>query len=128
MQPESTFLSLVPVLVQAGCFTGGERWGTDKFEAFNAAAKFCMNKGADTYVPGGFWTTCHTLTSGKHVTFVTKLRTDVQSDTKDLTLGECYDGLSKEINLCDHGGSTSYTNWEYTWVIQFLGPLLERSS
>jgi hypothetical protein len=26
----------------------------------------------------------------------------------------CEDGLRKEINGCDNGGRTAYTNWEYT--------------
>jgi hypothetical protein len=31
-----------------------------------------------------------------------------------LTQNACVDGLQKEINGCDNGGKTAYTNWEYT--------------
>ncbi|KAF8534302.1 hypothetical protein BDD12DRAFT_896295 [Trichophaea hybrida] len=35
------------------------------------------------------------------------------SDTRSLSQAECIDGLKKEVNACDRGGWSSYTNWLY---------------
>lgn len=37
----------------------------------------------------------------------------ISDGDRDLSAGECYGGLQKEIGGCEHGGKSSYTNWRY---------------
>ncbi|KAF2419576.1 hypothetical protein EJ08DRAFT_738867 [Tothia fuscella] len=99
-------------LASAGCFTGGENWGAERQYALNQATQYCQRLGAGCYQPKGERPKCFNLSSGKKVDFNLQLRDDVVARCIDAN--ECYDGMQKEINGCDHGGNSKYTNWIYT--------------
>lgn len=100
--------------VYATCFTGGENWASQKALALRGAANVCSTFAEKTWYPGDSLGGCFDLDSNKKADFVLELIGDVAYRT--ITADECYDGFQKEINGCDNGGSTAYTNWKYTLV------------
>lgn len=100
-------------LNKRGCFDGGENWGADRNYAYNYATRACEEAFVGTYRPGDIRAICYNLDSTKKVDFALEL---ISKSNRDIAADECYDGLQKEIGGCDNGGSTSYTNWKYTFV------------
>lgn len=111
-----TFAALLAGLpsVLGDCFTGGADWGTQKAFALDKAMESCTLKFAiDRYNPNDFLATCYNLDSTKKVDFVlARISTEVGEIQLDVK--ECYDGFQKEVNGCENGGVSSYTNWKYT--------------
>lgn len=110
----TAFLAIVSVALipsaSAGCFSGGEAWD-NKTPAFDAARNFCNNGGLNgNYVQTETKRRCANG-NGKKFDFTIR---NVSGGARSLGPAECYDGLQKEINGCNFGGSTRYTNWEYT--------------
>lgn len=99
-------------VVNAGCYSGGELWG-DKATALSNARSACDGALQGTYgpsgTPSGYRGICLNG-NGKKLEFQIW---HIQGGDRQLGADECYDGLQKEINGCDHGGDTSYTNWRY---------------
>jgi hypothetical protein len=93
-----------------GCYSGGERWGGDLSNALQKAGDFC-GRFAGHFKPGNAAYQCYNLSSNKKADFTLGLKGDVPE--RDIGVDECLDGLEKEINGCDHGGDTTYTNWHY---------------
>ncbi|RYO88286.1 hypothetical protein DL766_008441 [Monosporascus sp. MC13-8B] len=110
----TSFLVIVTAAssVLGGCFSGGENWATQKAIALSKAQDVCNNKYSKaTFGSGQALGACYALDSDKQVDFVLEY---IGGDTRTISAAECYDGFQKEINGCDHGGSTAYTNWKYT--------------
>ncbi|KAF2658847.1 hypothetical protein K491DRAFT_713100 [Lophiostoma macrostomum CBS 122681] len=92
----------------AGCYSGGEDWG-NKQVALNAADTACRNNFQGDFGGNSNRHVCING-NGKKLEF-TIYR--LGGTNRALFWDECYDGLQKEINGCDHGGDSSYTNWRY---------------
>lgn len=98
--------------VLAGCFSGGENWASQKAMALAKAQDVCNTKySTDAWSGGQQLGACYDLDSGKKVDFVLE---KISDGLRNISPEECYDGFQKEINGCENGGSTSYTNWKYT--------------
>lgn len=94
------------------CFGSGEFWGGDRSHAENRALDFCVKLGLPTnFAKDRNFHRCFNLSSLKKVDFTIK---NISGASRSLTFRECVDGLKKEVNGCDRGGATSYTNWRYT--------------
>ncbi|KAH9884996.1 hypothetical protein F4778DRAFT_787402 [Xylariomycetidae sp. FL2044] len=59
----------------------------------------------------------HAINSGRYIADVDYFKFGIQriknDDARDLGTDECIDGLSKEVNGCFYGGTSSYSNWKY---------------
>ncbi|KAF2417712.1 hypothetical protein EJ08DRAFT_666377 [Tothia fuscella] len=110
LAPPATNSTLNPVSAQ-GCYSGGERWANDRAYALQQAQAFCNDVGRGNYYAGESRPKCYNLSSNKKVNFVLSLLSTVPGRYIDAP--ECYDGMIKEINGCDNGGDTTYTNWRY---------------
>ena len=97
-------------LAKRGCYSGGEGWAEQKENALAKARDFCTVKPADFNEGQGFGR-CYNLSNTKRVNFNIG---NISSSRRNLGYDECFDGLQKEINGCGNGGSSSYTNWQYT--------------
>ncbi|KAK6078646.1 hypothetical protein SCUP234_04293 [Seiridium cupressi] len=99
--------------VLGGCFSGGENWASQRSIALSNAQDICNTKfsKADWNTKGQSLAGCYNLDSEKQVDFILER---IQDGHRDISASECYDGFQKQINNCDHGGSTSYSNWKYT--------------
>ncbi|KAK9783763.1 putative Ecp2 effector protein domain-containing protein [Seiridium cardinale] len=99
--------------VLGGCFSGGENWASQKSIALSKAQDICNNKfsKATWANKGQSLAGCYNLDSEKQVDFILER---IQDGSRAIDAAECYNGFQKEINGCDHGGSTSYRNWKYT--------------
>ncbi|KAI1081470.1 hypothetical protein F5B20DRAFT_536157 [Whalleya microplaca] len=40
----------------------------------------------------------------------------IKKGDRHLPFEECLYGLGKQVRLCEHGGTSSYTNWEYKGI------------
>ncbi|KAK7740844.1 hypothetical protein SLS62_010989 [Diatrype stigma] len=99
--------------VMAGCFSGGENFATQKAIALSSAQDVCNSKYSQKdWSDNNPLAACYDLDSGKKVDFV--LQRISTGGTRYISPAECYDGFQKEVNGCEYGGSTSYTNWQYT--------------
>ncbi|KAI0406128.1 hypothetical protein F4802DRAFT_596489 [Xylaria palmicola] len=111
----SSILFAVPFIATtalAGCFSGGEDWASQRAMALAAAQNVCNNKFSTfTFKAGQELGGCGNLDSTKKVDLIMQ---NISEGSRKPTSSECYDGFQKEINGCDNGGSTSYTNWKYT--------------
>jgi hypothetical protein len=97
-------------LAKRGCYSGGEGWAEQKENALAKAHDFCSIKPADFNEGQGFGR-CYNLSNTKRVDFNIG---NISSNRRNLGADECFDGLQKEINGCGNGGSSKYTNWQYT--------------
>ncbi|KKZ64882.1 hypothetical protein EMCG_09259 [[Emmonsia] crescens] len=100
------------VFAKRNCFGEGARWGAGRPYATNFATRACKEALVGTYRPGDIRAKCYNLDSTKKVDFSLKLISN--HGNRNIGAAECYDGLRKEIEGCDHGGRTAYGNWEYT--------------
>ncbi|KAI1406483.1 hypothetical protein F4819DRAFT_481595 [Hypoxylon fuscum] len=50
-------------------------------------------------------------------TFAYPIGRTVLDSERTILQDECCDGLRKEIEKCDRGGSTEYTDWVYTYTV-----------
>ncbi|KAL4721772.1 hypothetical protein ACLX1H_011266 [Fusarium chlamydosporum] len=101
-------------LVLGKCHDSGVDWATQKTFALTKARegcelKFTINK----WSPGEALGACYNLDSTKKIDLVLERISD-GDDEREIGVDECYDGFQKEINGCDHGGYSSYTNWKYS--------------
>lgn len=107
-------LSLVSA-ASATCYTSGEDWG-DTAVALRHAHRVCKKHLHGEYGPGGtpsgYRGKC-VNGNGKKLEFQIW---HIDDGDRQLGVAECFSGLSKEINGCDKGGDTSYTNWRYKYV------------
>ncbi|KAH8891094.1 hypothetical protein GQ53DRAFT_823731 [Thozetella sp. PMI_491] len=110
--PEDTSAGSPASLAKRGCFTSGDNWGANKAYALSFAALVCNTDFRGTYNPGNIRAKCYNLDSTKKVDFSLQLTSN--NGQRSIEAAECYDGLQKEINGCDQGGSTGYANWRYT--------------
>lgn len=101
-------------LANATCFTGGEQWASQKPYALQQLEYACRLNFANTLFYNGEPETgvCYDIGGGKMVNFNLKYVGD--DDTREMDDTECYDGFQKEINGCEYGGASQYTNWRYT--------------
>jgi hypothetical protein len=97
-------------LSKRGCYSGGEGWSEQKDNALAKARDFCNIKPSD-FNPGEGYGRCYDLSNTKRVDFNVG---SISDSRRNLSYDDCYDGLQKEINGCGTGGSTRYTNWQYT--------------
>jgi len=93
------------------CFGSGEVWGGDRSNAITKAVSFCTLLNNANVGAGQVLHVCQNLSTLKKVDFTVQ---NIGGANRRLPYAECYDGLQKEINSCDRGGATSYTNWRYT--------------
>ena len=85
------------------------RWGGEKGFAVELAQRACReyflgnynNKGETRY-------RCFNLSSSKKVDFTVEL---LSNGVRNLFVDECFEGLRREIEGCEQGGQSSYTNW-----------------
>ncbi|KAI9170564.1 hypothetical protein HJFPF1_00032 [Paramyrothecium foliicola] len=97
-------------ILKRGCYSGGENWGANLGYALSFATQACNDALQGDYNQGDQRSKCYNLDSNKKVDF----RLSKHSDgSRHIAPEECYDGMQKEINNCDHGGETSYGNWFY---------------
>ncbi|KAF2238035.1 hypothetical protein EV356DRAFT_573631 [Viridothelium virens] len=94
------------------CFNSGANWGAQRAIAQSYATEVCQGDFIGTCQPNDIRAKCYNLSSGKMVNFDLRVRPDVVART--IAADECYDGLQKQVNECDNGGTTTYGNWEYT--------------
>lgn len=96
----------------AGCFSGGYEWH-NRNQAAAIARSACELSLSGKYGPesayDGQRSSCANTPTGK----MDMIITHIKEDDRDLSPGECYDGLQKEIFGCSHGGYTRYTNWAF---------------
>jgi len=95
------------------CYSSGVTWGGDRGNAYGKATEACKGF-VGTFSSKDIKYACRNLSSKKKVDFTLHY---IGSGSRDIAEAECYDGLRKEIDNCDRGGSTSYTNWKYSYVI-----------
>ncbi|KAI0381872.1 hypothetical protein F5Y04DRAFT_280518 [Hypomontagnella monticulosa] len=111
-----TTLLLTPVpQATARCFSGGEKWDSDQSTALENAKRACREGLASIYGNEGGSATrsrCYDVGSNRRAEY-TVGRT-VLGSPRTLGYDECFDGLRKEVEGCEHGGSSEYTNWFYT--------------
>lgn len=101
-------------LASAECFTGGEPWASQKPRALQQLQYACKLNFANTqfYLNEPEKGVCYDIGGGKMVNFNLKyIGTD---DVREMDEFECYDGFQKEVNNCETGGASQYTNWRYT--------------
>lgn len=99
-------------ILKRNCYGSGEAWGSDLNTALDKAKDFCNVKPSD-FNPGQGFSRCYNLSNTKRVNFNLGL---VTSKRRHIGFDECYDGMQKEINGCNKGGRTTYTNWRYKYV------------
>ena len=97
-------------LSKRGCYSGGEGWAEQRDNTVDKAKDYCNTKPADFNEGEGFGK-CYNLSNTKRVNFNVG---NISSSRRNLGYDECLDGLKKEIEGCGNGGSSSYTNWQYT--------------
>ncbi|KAI3329287.1 hypothetical protein HD806DRAFT_482430 [Xylariaceae sp. AK1471] len=111
----SSILFTIPFIAAtalADCFSGGENWASQKAMALATAQDICNNKfSAFSFAANQELGGCSNLDSSKKVDFILQ---NISDAPRTPSAAECYDGFQKEINGCDNGGSSSYTNWKYT--------------
>ncbi|VUC35638.1 unnamed protein product [Clonostachys rosea] len=114
MKP-ATFVSVIAAFAataNAGCYSGGEPWG-DKATALAAAEQACRESLTGTYGGSG------TVNGHRHRCINANNKAlnfeiwHVKGGDRNLALAECKDGIQKEVNGCNTGGDTTYTNWRY---------------
>lgn len=102
-------LTLSPI-VSAGCFSGGQPWG-NKPKANGYLDGICADWSSSSMSPSTTRSVCKNGDSGTRFNFSVK---NISNGARTISKAECIDGLQKEINKCNTGGKTAYTNWEYT--------------
>ncbi len=95
------------------CFTGGENWASQLAMALAKAGDICTTKYSKAswskdIALGG----CYDLDSTKKVDFILEKISD--STNAQNWLRRMLRWFPEEINGCEYGGSSSYTNWKYT--------------
>lgn len=113
MLPSVSLLLTSLTLALAECQGSGVDWATQRTFALTKAQEVCDLKFTiNGWAPQEAAGACYNLDSTKKVDFVLKRISD-GDDEREISSEECYDGFQKEINGCDNGGHSSYTNWEY---------------
>ena len=100
--------------VYGECFTGGANWASQKPKALSLASEVCNVKFSkkEFFAGEAELGACYDIGDGKIVNFnLMYIGTDA---TRTPTAAECYDGFQKEVNGCEFGGGSEYTNWRYT--------------
>lgn len=98
------------------CFSTGEKFGSEKVAAKQAASYACYNKFQGTYRRGKVWSLCANLRNNKRVNFKLGLVGPNAPQERYLGGRECLDGMLSEINSCSRGGETTYGRWYYRYV------------
>ncbi|KAK4202612.1 hypothetical protein QBC40DRAFT_169003 [Triangularia verruculosa] len=109
----TTFFTLAASvsLALAGCFTGGETWGNDIYNANNLMYNVvCKGLGNSVYNAGETKSWCYHLTDEKRVDFSIR---NFQNKRDTLSYDNCI-LLLREIAGCEHGGRRAYTKFEFT--------------
>ncbi|KAI1765201.1 hypothetical protein GGR53DRAFT_490865 [Hypoxylon sp. FL1150] len=127
-------------LVSGGCYSGGDKWDSSKDVALRVAKAACNeerggqlrriymwgdhpeSKTGTVNVNDGdrciklevdyIWDP-HTSDVSKIIYMDTGL-----DDSSSVPKDQCYDGLQKKINGCEHGGESSYSHWKFKADIQ----------
>ncbi|KAF4986702.1 hypothetical protein FDECE_15815 [Fusarium decemcellulare] len=118
MRPSTLFLNVCgAALASAGCFTSGDLWdiGSDDWgvgvqAALDAAKKFCDDGTlSGDFIPHQYKFACSNLNSVLKVDF--RVAADglprITTPAINMSPEQCLTYLSKEINGCDLGGSSS---------------------
>ncbi|KAF4980506.1 hypothetical protein FZEAL_3494 [Fusarium zealandicum] len=101
-------------LVLGKCHTSGAEWATQRTFALTKAREVCELKfSINRWSAGEALGACYNLDSTKKVDLVLE-RISTGDDEREISVDECFDGFQKEINGCDQGGVSSYTNWKYS--------------
>lgn len=132
--PTILALGTLAPLVSAGCFDGGEKWGSSKDAALRIAKNVCNQDRGELrrlYMWGNHPEAKTGSISASGDNRCIKLQVDYVWDPHTDDIGkiilmdngldnsgsvpknECYDGLQKEINGCERGGESKYTHWKY---------------
>ena len=99
-------------LEKRGCFSGGNFWDVNLDKALGLAKRACQNGIAGSWPEGPKQRSrCYKLDDATKVNFHVKKIVD---GAQSLSLDDCVDKLHHEINTCEHGGSTSYSSFEFT--------------
>lgn len=110
--------SFAPVLacitvVLGDCHNSGVDWATQRTFALAKVNEACELKYTINGWPSGqALGACYNLDSTKKIDLVLE-RISEGDDERSIDVDECYDGFRKEIEGCDRGGSSAYTNWKY---------------
>ncbi|KEZ40059.1 hypothetical protein SAPIO_CDS9065 [Scedosporium apiospermum] len=101
---------LAPVLgtVHAGCYSGGESWGSEKGKATSAAVQVCDTTVAGDFTGGQLKSACRQLTDTKRVEFVVQWKGSGNAFISD---DECVLRLTNEIGGCSNGGESDIGQW-----------------
>ena len=101
-------------LIQRNCYKDGEKWGAEYYYALDRAKELCNGPFIGTFRGGEYRAKCFNLSDKKKADFSL---VHISAGDRQIKYAECIDGLQKEIGRCEHGGKTSYVNWEYRCVV-----------
>ncbi|KAI0386962.1 hypothetical protein F5Y04DRAFT_288764 [Hypomontagnella monticulosa] len=110
-------LAVLASTARAGCFTGGEKWDSDKTAVLNKIDQVCTDGTLNKEYPAGSWDDnkpigySWDLASNRKVSLTIWLN-NIWGNTI-LSTTDCKSGLKKEVNGCEHGGVSEYTHWKY---------------
>jgi hypothetical protein len=103
----------VATSTSATCFTGGEHWASQRPAALQQLQYACKLRFATTqHYSGKESGACYDIGGGKMVNF--NLKYTGSDKSRAIGEAECYNGFQKEVNNCEYGGASQYTNWRYT--------------
>ena len=104
-------VSSLLTLASAGCFTSGADWGpNNKNEAIRDLQSVCDRLNGP-YRGGQTKSACRNGNGGIRFNFTVKKFT---SGERTLAKANCVEKLRREIDGCDKGGKSSYTDFEFT--------------
>jgi hypothetical protein len=93
----------------AGCFSGGERWCNP--DTALGAVKAACGPLSGVFIGGETRRNCIDGCFGQKFDFTIRSQ---QSSQGTLSVADCIDGLSKEVEGCDNGGSSELLR---TWLV-----------
>ncbi|KAF4989107.1 hypothetical protein FGRMN_9349 [Fusarium graminum] len=107
------FILFSVALANAKCHESGADIATQRTYAEGKIREACDLKFTiKKWSPGERLGICYNLDSTKKIDLV--LERIGEGDDREIKSAECFDGFQKEINGCDYGGTSSYTNWKYS--------------
>ncbi|KAL8772557.1 MAG: hypothetical protein Q9209_002218 [Squamulea sp. 1 TL-2023] len=111
MKLTALLLGFLPALISAECYSGGESW--DRTLATSAVDTACKEFAGDYHLNESKQKTIDVF-NGQCYSFVLQRITGGDGDVlREITEDECKNGMNHEVNGCEHGGHSSYTDWSY---------------
>ncbi|KAL9636091.1 MAG: hypothetical protein Q9204_002389 [Flavoplaca sp. TL-2023a] len=111
MKLTALLLAILPTLIAAECFTGGELW--DRSLGPPAVNRACRALAGDYRRDESKVEKLGQRNGQCYVFELTRIRGGSDANLRRITENECKGGMNKELFGCDRGGKSSYTNWTY---------------